>query len=272
MCPLLDPEQNYDHYFSLSPVLAWTVVLIASRRYPQDPLLLTKLSTPYKKLLWAIVSEMPQKYHTVKALSLLCTWPIPLVMDMSKRNRSERLGGGLGLSEMDPTFMFTGIMMQIALQTGLHRPLHAQDFIKQTRDVSDAEINDRKLTWAVCNIVSQGFDQSFHIGLPILTHFRVTTTAGQPSITIYDWNLGPGLSESWDTLSAEVEQRLKIEKFCNKVTKRLYSNASDVVGLVPEIEQTTALSILKLDLQELESLIPSLSRTFSSCVMKPNLP
>jgi hypothetical protein len=62
-----------------------------------------------------------------------------------------------GLSETDPTYLICGIMMQIALQTGLHRPLHASDFSEQTRDVSEAEIEDRKLTWAICNIVCQGF-------------------------------------------------------------------------------------------------------------------
>lgn len=76
---------------------------------------------------------------------------------MKRRNKTERLGGGLGLSETDPTYMHSGIMMQIALQTGLHRPMHAQDFIRQTRDISEAEINDRKLTWAVCNIVAQRY-------------------------------------------------------------------------------------------------------------------
>jgi len=129
--------------------------MTSSRRYCQDPDLLFKLISPYKQLLWATVSEMPQRYHTVKALSLLCMFPIPLVIDLSKKTRAERLVGGLGLSEMDPTFMLGGIMMQIALQTGLHRTLHAQDFFKQRREVTEAEIKDRKLTWALCNIVCQ---------------------------------------------------------------------------------------------------------------------
>jgi hypothetical protein len=150
---VIDFQLNHQHYFKLSPLLGWTVALIGARRYPQDPDLLWKLSGPYKKLLWANFAEMPHTYHIVKALSLLCTWPIPMVMDTKK---NVQLGGKLGLSELDPTFMNCGIMLQIALETGLHRPLHALDFIKQTRDVSEAEIEDRKLTWAICNIVSQG--------------------------------------------------------------------------------------------------------------------
>ncbi|KAL3419525.1 MFS multidrug transporter [Phlyctema vagabunda] len=236
LCPLLDPSLSCDEYFNLSPLLAWTIVVVAARRYPQDPLLLAKLSSSYKKLLWATVAEMPQRYHSVKALALLCTWPIPLVMDMSRRSKTERLGAGLGLSEMDPTFMFSGIMMQIALQTGLHRALHAQDFIRQTREVSESEVNDRKLTWAVCNIISQA----------------VSSGNGQPSTTIYDWNLGPGLQAGWDTLSGEIEQRLKIEKFSAKVTRTLYSNSMDLVGLIDENEQDSAMAMLTIDLEELE--------------------
>lgn len=143
-----------DHYFTLSPLLGWTVVLIGARRYAQEPELLSNLSAPYKRLLWSTVANMPQTYHVVKALSLLCTWPILLTMDMTK---TAVPGGKPGLGEMDPTFVHSGIMMQIALQTGLHRPLHAEDFIKNTRDISDAEIRDRKLTWAICNIASQGY-------------------------------------------------------------------------------------------------------------------
>ncbi|TAQ88772.1 hypothetical protein B7494_g2938 [Chlorociboria aeruginascens] len=252
LCPLLDPKMNHDFYFSLSPVLAWTVVLVASRRHYQDALLLTKLSSPYKKLLWATISEMPQRYHAVKALAILCNWPIPLVMDVSKRNRSERpvggLGGGFGLSEMDPTFMLSGIMMQIALQTGLHRPLHLQDFIRQVRDIPEQEVKDRKLTWAVCNIVSQS----------------ATSGNGQPSRTIYDWNLGPGLAGGWDPLSVEVEHRLKIEKFCDKVMKSLYSNSSDAVGIIAESEQPTVLRMLRMDVEELDNMVPILSLHFDS--------
>lgn len=148
-----------DYYFNLSPVLGWTVVLIAARRYPPDSQLLTKLIAPYHKLLWATIAEMPQRYHVVKALALLCTWPIPLTMEHFnyKTGVSNTAGSGLGLSEMDPTFMLSGVMMQIALQTGLHRANYAQDFSKQCRNIPQAEIGDRQLTWAICNITAQKF-------------------------------------------------------------------------------------------------------------------
>ncbi|RDW84857.1 hypothetical protein BP6252_02447 [Coleophoma cylindrospora] len=243
LCPLLDPKISCDSYFSFSPLLAWTVVTIAARRYLQDPLLLARLTGPYKKLLWTTISEMPQRYHTCKALALLCTWPLPIVMDMKFRNKKEKLGGGLGLSETDPTFMYSGIMMQTALQTGLHRPMHAQDFIRQIRDISDAEINDRKLTWAICNIVTQS----------------LSNVNGQPSVTFFDWSLRLGLTSDWNRLPLEIEHRLSIEKFSTKVIKTLYSNPDDIVGLIAESEQESALNMLTTDLEALDSLVPHLS-------------
>lgn len=136
--PFLDPAMNSDQYFNLCPLLGWTIVLVAARRFSHEPTLLANLSAPYTKLLWASLCEMPQSYHVVKALALYCTWPLPF-----------------NSSSVDPTFMISGIMMQIALQTGLHRPLHAQDFGKYVKDIKDSDVKDRTVTWAVCNIICQ---------------------------------------------------------------------------------------------------------------------
>ncbi len=90
------------------------------------------------RLVWSTVSEVPQNYHVVKALALLCTWPFPT-----------------SSTTTDPTFMLCGVMMQIAMQIGLHRPSHAQDFTKFKIELREADLKDRVRTWAVCNIVGQ---------------------------------------------------------------------------------------------------------------------
>lgn len=98
---------------------------------------------------------MPQKYYTVKALALLCTWPVVKQYSRVKiAVENQGSESGLGLSEVDPTFMLSGIMMQIALKTGLHRVLHAQDFVRSSRNVTWEEINNRRLTWTICNIAA----------------------------------------------------------------------------------------------------------------------
>ncbi|KAF2664688.1 hypothetical protein BT63DRAFT_443736 [Microthyrium microscopicum] len=234
-CPVLDPMLSHADYFALSPFLGWTIALIGARRYPQDPKLLSNLTGPYKNLLWVTIATMPHTYHVVKALALLCTWPVPLLKDTTE---SSLPGGKLGLSETDPTFLYSGIMMQIAWQTGLHRPLHSHDFIKQTRYVTSNEEEDRWLTWAICNLVSHG----------------ISIVNGQPSTATFDWILDPGLSVTPQQLPDDVSHRLLIAKFLKHITKELYSNPLNLAGLVAEKEQPAAREKLKMELLGLDEI------------------
>lgn len=87
----------------------------------------------------------------------------------------------------------------------------------------------------------------------------MSNVTGQPSITLFDWNLGLGLTANWNKLPQEIEHRLNIEKFSTRVTKTLYSNPDDIVGLVAESEQESALNMLSIDIKGLDSLVPHLS-------------
>lgn len=136
--PLLTSSKSPDEYYEASPLLFWAIVAVAARRYIPDPTLLSSLSGPVTRLLWTTVADVPQSYLVVQALCLLCTWPFPI-----------------SSTSNDPTFMFSGLMMQIALQIGLHRPSHAQDFTKFRVELREEELRDRVTTWAACNAVAQ---------------------------------------------------------------------------------------------------------------------
>lgn len=127
-----------DAYYDASPLLFWVIVSVAARHYTPDLNLLPLLGPPISHLLWATLADVPQSYIVVKALCILCTWPIP-VSSTSK----------------DPTFMFVGLMMQVAMQIGLHRPSHAQDFARFKIELREEEMKDRVKTWVACNMVSQ---------------------------------------------------------------------------------------------------------------------
>ncbi|KAI9821069.1 MAG: hypothetical protein M1827_003802 [Pycnora praestabilis] len=218
--PLLDPERTPDHYYEISPLLFWTVISIASRRYAFEPSLLNNLSAPVSRLVWTTIAEIPHVYHIVKALSLLCTWPLPV-----------------SSTSTDPTFMLSGVMMHIAMQIGLHRPSHAQDFTKFRVELRDGELRDRVKTWAACNIVCQS----------------VGTGYGQPVTTLYDWTLDSnGAKEASYKLPEELESRLQIEIFCDKVTKALYSNRRDPVGLSRDDQRVALTTLLVREFEELE--------------------
>lgn len=136
--PFLEPEKSPEDYFLTSSLLFWTIISVGARRYNTEPTLLNSLSGPVSRLVWSTLADVPQSYHVVKALCLLCTWPLPT-----------------SSTSTDPTFMLSGMMMQVAIQIGLHRPSHAQDFSKFRVELRDSELKDRIRTWAVCNIVAQ---------------------------------------------------------------------------------------------------------------------
>lgn len=136
--PLLDPQKGPDEYLHRSSLLAWTVICVASRRALSEPGLLSSLSAPFSRLLWSTITGVPQDYHVVKALCLLCTWPLPTT--------SQRT---------DATFMLSGLMMQIAMQLGLHRPVQPEEFTTFRMEVQGEALKDRLQTWVICNIVAQ---------------------------------------------------------------------------------------------------------------------
>ncbi|PWY73755.1 C6 transcription factor [Aspergillus sclerotioniger CBS 115572] len=219
--PFLDREQTPDEYYNASPLLFWTIISVGARRFQGDTHLLNSLSGPVSRLVWSTLADIPQSYHVVKALCLLCTWPFPT-----------------SSTSTDPTFMLCGMMIQVAMQLGLHRPSHTQDFSKFRVELIEEELRDKVRTWAVSNIVAQ----------------RVATGYGQPPSTVYDWTLSS--NESMDPnfrLPHDIRPRLEIEKFCDKVTKSLYTNRRDPVGLCSDQERSTLISFLSRDFDELEN-------------------
>ena len=92
-----------------------------------------------------------------------------------------------------------------------------------------------------------------HLRLQRLNHKRVATGYGQPPSTFYDWTLAPsGALEPSFRLSDEVYGRLLIETFSNKVTKALYSNRLDPVGLVSDNERSVHTTFLAREYEDLE--------------------
>jgi transcriptional regulatory protein LEU3 len=136
--PFLDQVRTPDEYHSQDhKLLFWAIISVAARRYGGRPGLLKDLAKPLTDLIWDSIRNQPN-HHVVKALCLLCTWPIP----------AER-------TVTDPTFILCGAMMQVAMQIGLHQPTHAQDFTRTKVRLRQEDINDRLRTWAVCNTVAQ---------------------------------------------------------------------------------------------------------------------
>ncbi|KAI1448675.1 hypothetical protein F5Y02DRAFT_406936 [Annulohypoxylon stygium] len=224
--PFLNEHQPPDLYYQQHALLFWTIIAIASRRYPPKPSILHELSSgPLNRLLWSTVGDVPNSYFVVKALCLLCTWPLPT-----------------STTTADPTHILCGVMMKAATGIGLHRPNHTQDFSRVSVELNKEQLHDRVTTWAVCNIVAQS----------------IGTGYGQPATTLYDWTLAirPGEDGPF-TLSPELEARLRIERFCDKVSKEMYSNASDPRGVAGDEHRAMLMRVYRRDFQELQASILS---------------
>ncbi|KAK2683661.1 hypothetical protein RAB80_001607 [Fusarium oxysporum f. sp. vasinfectum] len=109
-------------------------------------------------------------------------------------------------------------------------------------ELNKEQLNDRVTTWAVCNIVAQS----------------VGTGYGQPASTLYDWTLASRAGEeSAFQLSRDLEARLQIERFCDKVSKEMYSNASDPRGVAGDEHRAMLMRVYRRDYAELNASILS---------------
>lgn len=192
--PFLDPTRSPEDVYSKdSKLLFWAIISVAARHYSADRTLLTRLQEPLTDEIWRTIRSQPN-HHVVKALCLLCTWPLPARTTQS-----------------DPTFMLCGVMMQTAMQIGLHSPTHPQDFSRTKVRLEQQDIHDRLRTWAVCNIVAQ----------------TVSTGNGQPSLTLYDSTLDFRTDDE-DTdkiIPPPLFVRLRQEMAASRINKCLYSTS-----------------------------------------------
>ncbi|KAH3904297.1 hypothetical protein HBI56_008840 [Parastagonospora nodorum] len=228
--PFLDQVRSPDEYHSQDhKLLFWAIISVAARRYGGRPGLLKDLAKPLTDLIWDSIRNQPN-HHVVKALCLLCTWPIP----------AER-------TVTDPTFILCGAMMQVAMQIGLHQPTHAQDFARTKVRLRQEDINDRLRTWAVCNTVAQ----------------TVSTGNGQPSITLYNSTLEFKTEDENDMLilPPTLFVRLRQERAADRIGRHLFSTHKNwtedaaIIYLNMEAERLKAERIavdgVDIDLEEL---------------------
>lgn len=82
--------------------------------------------------------------------------------------------------------------------------------------------------------------------------FSVATGYGQPPSTIYDWALEPpSLRDADYRLPEDLAIRLRIEKFCDRVTKALYSSKPEPIEFI-SAEKLVIVQILETELRDME--------------------
>ncbi|KAI1105940.1 hypothetical protein F4804DRAFT_90894 [Jackrogersella minutella] len=142
---LRDPNKCYES----SPLLFWTIIYIASRRYAKSPTLFPFLLDAIKKDAYSTINNWPLSLPSINALILLCAWIFPDVRFVN-----------------DPCALFTGAVMNAILQLGIHcgkggHPEYSHGVFQNS--FSDEEA---AFTWAGYNIIAQRVSSS--LGLPTL--------------------------------------------------------------------------------------------------------
>lgn len=80
----------------------------------------------------------------------------------------------------------------------------------------------------------------------------VATGYGQPPGTIYDWALEPtSLRDADYHPTDDLRIRLRIEKFCDRVTKALYSSKPDPAEFISS-EKLLIVQLLESELKDME--------------------
>jgi len=128
-----------------SPLLFWTILLLAAERYsshaePQDGVdnLYELLCTVHDVLIAEILHIAIQKLDVVHALILLCMWPVPKL-----RNA------------YDPSWNYIGLAIQAALSLNCHSPVAKNSVTSHYRagaDTAAAEMepSNQAMTWLHC--------------------------------------------------------------------------------------------------------------------------
>jgi Fungal specific transcription factor domain len=211
--------------------LFWTIMVIALRHWHIDMgdsenTIYSQLLDQYKKILLpANMTKPPPDHFTVKAWCLLCYWPLPVTT-----------------SAEDLTMTISGIMMKHAMQLGLHRPSHPDDFSRERIPLRQEDINDRLRTWVLCNVVAQ----------------NISTGFGQPPDTVYDATLkqplNAGSDLDWAKL-ADIRARLEIERTADQVTRTIYTPQENPQSSHGDLALFAKVDILAQSIKDLERIV-----------------
>lgn len=113
MEPSLSP--NYVH--GRAPFLFWMIVAIGSRRYSTHPRLVNALAPRATHLAFTGLNSRSMPMQYIKGLILLLSWPFSSTAFYR-----------------DPSFVLSGSLLHLAMQSGLHTPAFSHDFAKTSRE------------------------------------------------------------------------------------------------------------------------------------------
>lgn len=117
VCPIMDPTLSPNYVHGRAPFIFWVIISIGSRRYSTHPRLINALAPRVTHLAFMGLNSRTMPMQYVKGLILLLSWPFSSTAFYR-----------------DPTFVLSGSLLHLAMQSGLHTPAFSQDFAKTARE------------------------------------------------------------------------------------------------------------------------------------------
>jgi hypothetical protein len=135
---ILNPSITPDTCYDKSPVLFWSIISVASRRYEYDITLLGNLKAPVSQLIWSTASQPPLSSFSIQALIIMSMWPFPTDTQWK-----------------EPSFMLMSMAKSAAMQNGFHQPEAMQDFLRVKTQLEPEEFRAAVILWAGCYITAE---------------------------------------------------------------------------------------------------------------------
>ncbi|TVY92933.1 Regulatory protein, partial [Lachnellula willkommii] len=152
-CPILDTEVSVKGLHQTSPVLFWTITMIACRWHVSLSYLYDSLLEPYRSLLGRILIEPIHSIESIQAIALRCFWPLSVPRQID-----------------DPSWNYCGLLTNAAMKMGLNK---AQRDFQATPPKSTVGI--RILTWIACVQANcaNGWTSGVAVSAEVLTKFTI---------------------------------------------------------------------------------------------------
>ena len=125
-------------YHAQSPFLFWIMACTGARRF-HDTGYFQQAAGKVRELLAASLLQIQDPIPTIQAILILCLWPLPVDTIWK-----------------DPSHTIAGAAMQLAVQNGLHKFRHEQDFRKAQINSNDRNMRVFRVhLWLSCVIIFQ---------------------------------------------------------------------------------------------------------------------
>ncbi|KAI0104024.1 hypothetical protein GGR51DRAFT_573016 [Nemania sp. FL0031] len=130
-------------FHKASPLLFWTIVLLACRFHPEHSVLYDQLLVAHEELLHPFSNTAIQYIHEIHALLLLCLWPIEKRPEWSS-----------------PTWNYIGLAVGACMRLNLDKatptdPVEVQsNTAGNGRKYEEVSMRTRRLTWLACLAIS----------------------------------------------------------------------------------------------------------------------